>query len=108
MRSPMLDRRLVPRSIFGGVAEITTIHPDTYMIVPTSELSRHGCFVRTRVIMPIGTKFGLKITYDGKAFNASGAVLYVLSENGMGIRFTATAPADEELLESWLRQRTKF
>ena len=57
--------------------------------------------------MPIGTRFGLKISHNGKAFNASGEVVYVLSENGMGIKFAATAPDDEELLEVWLWQPAK-
>ena len=68
----MSERRRVPRCAFGGVAEITTVHPNTYIIVSTGELSRFGCFVTTRATMPIGTKVGLKITYEGRAFNASG------------------------------------
>jgi hypothetical protein len=104
----MPEHRLEPRFVFGGVAEITTAHPETCMIVSTGELSRHGCFVRTRTIMPVGTKFGLKISHNGKVFNASGEVIYVLSENGMGIKFAATAPDDAKLLEVWLWHPTKF
>ena len=104
----MFERRRVPRFAFGGVAEITALHPNTYILVSTADLSRFGCFVTTLATLPIGTKVGLKITYDDRAFNACGEVAYVLSENGMGIKFTTTAPNDVELLEAWLRQQTKF
>ena len=57
--------------------------------------------------MLIGTKFVLKITHNGEAFNASGEVAYALPENGMGIKFSATASDDEALLEVWLGQATK-
>jgi hypothetical protein len=104
----MFERRRVPRFAFGGVAEITAVHPHTYILVSTADLSRLGCSVTTRATMPIGTKVSLRITYDGRAFNASGEVAYVLSENRMGIKFTTTAPNDVALLEAWLRQQTKF
>jgi PilZ domain-containing protein len=104
----MPDRRLVPRLAFGGVAEIVTAHPYTYMVVSTAELSRHGCFVDTYASLPVGTEVTLKITYAGRVFNARGEVTYALPEKGMGIRFTITAPKDVETLETWLREQTKF
>ena len=104
----MCERRRGPRFAFGGVAEITTIHPKSYIIVSTAELSLFGCFVRTRTTMFIGTKVGLRISYDGKAFNASGEVVSVSSKNGMGIKFTLTTPNDAAILEHWLGQQTIF
>lgn len=56
--------------------------------------------------MFIGTKVELKITHDGRAFKASGEVVSVQSENGMGIKFTTTAPNDVALLQVWLGQQT--
>jgi PilZ domain len=100
----MCERRRAPRFAFGGVAEITTIHPNTYIILSTAELSRFGCFVTTRKPMFIGTKVELKITHDGRVFKASGEVVSVQSENGMGIKFTTTAPNDAALLQVWLGQ----
>jgi hypothetical protein len=102
------NRRRVPRRAFGGVAEITTAESSAYIVASTAELSRYGCFVNTQLSLPVGTKVSLKITYEDKVFNASGEVAYVLSENGLGIRFTTTAPEDVALLEEWLRQQTKF
>jgi hypothetical protein len=104
----MSERRRVPRYAFGGVAEITTVQPKTYIVVSTSELSRFGCLVTTQATMPVGTKVALRITYEGRVFNAAGEVAYILPENGMGIKFTTTAPNEVALLEEWLRQQTKF
>ena len=100
----MCERRRVPRFVFGGVAEITAVQPNSYIIVRTAELSRFGCFVTTPKTMIIGTKDDLKITHDGRAFKASGEVVSVQSENGMGIKFTTTAPNDAALLQVWLGQ----
>ena len=104
----MCERRRAPRCVFGGVAEITSIHPNTYIVVSTTELSPFGCFVTTRKTMFIGTKVELKITHDGRAFQASGEVVSVEAKNGMGIKFTRTAPDDVELLQVWLGQDSDF
>jgi hypothetical protein len=100
--------RRVPRRAFGGVAEITAAEPGAYIVASTTELSRFGCFVKTQLSLAIGTKVGLKITYEDKVFNGPGEVAYLLPENGMGFRFTTTTPEDVALLEEWLRQQTKF
>jgi hypothetical protein len=100
----MPERRRVRRHAFGGVAEITAFHPDTFIVVPTAELSRNGCFVTTNASIPVGTKVSIRITNEDKVFNASGEVVYVSPESGMGIRFITTAPEDVAVLEAWLRQ----
>ena len=99
-----LERRGALRSAFGGVAELSAGHPNSYIIGPTADLSRFGCFVATNACVPVGTEVSLKITYDGGAFHARGEVTYVLVEKGIGIRFAAAAPEDEALLEAWLRK----
>ena len=66
----MSERRRVARGAFGGVAEITAAHPDTYIVASTAELSRLGCFVTTKASMPIGTTVGLKISYEGRVFTS--------------------------------------
>jgi hypothetical protein len=100
----MFERRRAPRIAFGGVAEATSVNPDTYIIASTTGLSRFGCFVTTRVTMPIGTTVGLKITHEGRVFNASGEVVYVLPERGIGIKFIPAEPSDVAVLEAWQRQ----
>jgi hypothetical protein len=98
----MCERRRGPRFAFGGVAEITTLHPDTYIIVSTTELSQFGCYITTRKTLFIGTKVEVKITHQGRVFKSSGEVVSVQSQNGMGIKFTATEPNDAALLQVWL------
>jgi hypothetical protein len=104
----MCERRRAPRFAFGGVAEITTVHPYTYIIASIAELSLFGCFVTTPETVFIGTKVDLRITNYGRAFKASGEVVSVQTKNGIGIKFTATAPNDVALLQVWLGRPTKF
>jgi hypothetical protein len=98
------ERRRAPRHAFGGVAEISAGHSDSYIVGLAAEISTSGCFVRTFASMPVGTKINLKITYDGSELTAHGEVVYVLSEKGVGIKFAEIAAKDAALLEAWLRQ----
>jgi len=100
------DRRRVPRYAFGGVAEISPLHSDEYIIASTTELSRLGCFVRTCACLPAGTQVSLKITHDGCEFTAHGKVAYVLAKRGVGIEFAVIEPKDDALLETWLKRAT--
>jgi hypothetical protein len=86
------------------VAEISAADPKLYVIGSASELSRFGCFVRSKASIPAGTKVSLKITYDGSAFNGAGEVSHVLAETGMGFHFAPDTAEDEALLQAWLRQ----
>jgi hypothetical protein len=98
------ERRRVPRLSFGGVVEISTGRSNPYIIAPIGNLSRFGCFVRTTESVRVGTNVSLKITYEGKEFNTPAVVIYLLAEKGLGIRFAATKPKDEALLDAWLKK----
>jgi PilZ domain len=99
-----MQRRRTPRYHFvGGVAELT----DTlgqYLVAGTAQLSRFGCFVRTRTPFPAGVPISLRITYDGTEFVADSEVLYALSDKGMGLAFRSIPSGHEEVLENWLTQ----
>ena len=98
------ERRRVPRHAFGGVTEMSTGLSHSNIIGLTAEIGRFGCFIRTCASIPVGTKISLKITYDGREATAPGEVVYVLSEEGVGIKFAEVAAKDAALLEVWLRQ----
>jgi hypothetical protein len=98
------EHRRAPRYAFGGVAEMSADHSDSYIIGLAAEISRFGCFIRTRTSMSVGTKISLKITHDGSELTAHGEVVYALSEKGVGIKFAEVAAKDAALLEAWLRQ----
>ena len=98
------ERRRVSRRAFGGVAELSADHSNSNIIGLAAEIGRFGCFVRTSASIPVGTKISVKITYDGSEVTASGEVVYVLSEKGVGIKFAEVLAKDAALLEAWLRQ----
>ena len=75
-----------------------------YLVAGIKELSRLGCFVKTKTFLPVGASVSLRITYDLREFNASGEVIYVLPGRGMGIAFRAIPPVNQSVLEDWLAQ----
>jgi hypothetical protein len=99
-----IERRLTPRHAFGGVIEISAVQPSVYFVAQTTEVSRHGCFVRTPQSLPSGTEIRLRITHGGREFNASGRVVYVLPEKGLGVSFSEITNADNVLLGKWLKE----
>jgi hypothetical protein len=99
-----MQRRRTPRYHFvGGVAELTDTSGQ-YLVAGTAQLSRFGCFVRTRTPFPAGVPISLRITYDGREFAAASEVVYALPNNGMGIAFRTIPSGHEEVLENWLTE----
>jgi hypothetical protein len=98
------ERRRAPRYAFGGVAEVTALRSGQHLVAVTGELARLGCFVKTTTPFPVGEAVNVRITYDDREFMVSGAVVYVLSSEGMGIAFGAITDSDAAVLEDWLAQ----
>ena len=93
------------RRAFGGVAEISTLQSNTYVVAPAAELSPHECFVRTSaILLTVGTQVRLKITFDGSEFNAAGEVAYTLAEKGVGITLWVNSADDLAVLKEWVNQ----
>lgn len=102
-RPMRFERRCLWRHVFGGVVELSASEPQMLIIGPTVDICRLGCFVQTRVSLPVGAKVRLKMTHDEGQFTAVGEVVHVLSGRGVGIKFTEVAPKDEALLVAWLK-----
>ena len=98
------ERRLAARYSFGGVAEVTDADSGKHVVGVTRELGAHGCFVKTKNILPVSTDVMMKITYNNKTFAALGRVVHLLDEEGMGVKFETIAPADRAILTEWLAQ----
>jgi hypothetical protein len=100
-----LQRRRTPRYHFvGGVAELTDTSSGQYLVAGTAQLSRFGCFVRTKASFAAGVPIGLRIIYDGIEFAAASEVVYALPDKGMGLAFRSISSGHEEVLENWLTQ----
>lgn len=100
----VMQRRRTPRYPFvGGVAELTDTSGQ-YLVAGTAQLSRFGCFVRTKTPFPAGAPISLRITYERREFAADGEVVYALPDKGMGLAFRAIPSGNEKVLEDWLAQ----
>jgi hypothetical protein len=103
-RDVVMQRRRTPRYPFiGGVAELTNTSGQ-YLVAGTTQISRFGCFVRTKTPFPAGVPINLRITYERREFSADSEVIYVLAAKGMGIAFRTIPSGTEEVLEDWLAQ----
>ena len=99
-----LERRRTPRHPFGGVAEFAVAQSGEYFVGITAELGRHGCFIKTKAVLPPGTRIDLRITHEGREFCTLGMVAYSVPDRGLGISFGPSASATQTILSEWLQQ----
>lgn len=69
-----------------------------------SEISRKGCFVDVLNTLPVGTQIQLTISRDQGTFVTPARVIYVQDGMGMGVAYSATAPEQLHILDSWLAE----
>jgi hypothetical protein len=96
------ERRRTPRSPFRCTIEVTDIVTGARLAAVTGDLGLYGCFVETTTPFRRGITVALKITHDGRTFDATGEATYAISDRGMGIAFGALTPADYAVLAGWL------
>ncbi len=68
----------------------------------TRGLSTGGCFIKTAVPLPNGSRVRLRIEHAGIEFTAVGKVTNHVSAEGMGVEFTEMIPKDRAILQKWL------
>ena len=68
----------------------------------TCDIGLHVCFVKTVFTFPIGSSVSLTITERSRSFSAMGEVSYLLTREGMGIRFVELATRDSAVLHEWV------
>lgn len=97
------ERRSVPRfSLFAAAKEIDVV-TRTELSGSVSEISEKGCFIDTLNPFPVGTMIEIAIEHHEKIFHATGRVVYVIPNMGMGVVFTAIETNNKEILDNWLR-----
>lgn len=72
------------------------------MAARSSDLSRRGCYLDTINPLPLGTVVKLRLTKDGRTFEAQATVVRALPGMGMHVMFTAVEPEQLWTLETWL------
>jgi hypothetical protein len=98
------ERRSTPRSAF--TAAVVAVEPKsrTRIDAHTSDLSIGGCYVDTMNPFPAGTELQLRLTTEGKSFDAEAKVAYCQIGVGMGLLFTTAGPGQLSTIEKWFAE----
>ncbi len=68
-------------------------------IANTRDIGIGGLYMMTNAELEIGTPIFLRMTIGGEEIGIDGVVTYADPEQGMGVRFRAMSPANEEILK---------
>lgn len=98
------ERRITPRSDFTAEAVMIDLKSGTRIEAHTSDLSLGGCYVDTMNPFPTGTELQLRLTAEGKSFDAMARVAYSQIGVGMGLLFTSAGPDQLSTLEKWFAE----
>jgi len=87
---------------FAAEVRATELHSGREIWGETANLSRGGCYVRTREPFPQGTLLAIEIRHHGVRFLTDAMVAYTLELTGMGLSFLNVSANDLSILEQWL------
>jgi c-di-GMP-binding flagellar brake protein YcgR len=98
------DRRAYPRTKVSVQTELHLPDRDP-LIEQTSDLSLGGCYVKTMVTLPVGTKLNVGLWLEGEKVMISAMVVTCYPQVGNGIQFLAMPPADRNRVRGFLESR---
>ena len=101
----MIERRRTHRYLFEVPVEVILEQSQDRIRAVTGDLGLNGCFVKTTFSFPVGSTVSLKITEGGRSFSATGEVIYLLTNVGMGIHFLKVATRDSAVLQEWMDEK---
>jgi hypothetical protein len=101
------ERRRSPRFPFIADAEVIEIASDTKFKAKTSDLSFGGCFLDMLNPSPEGTEIQVRISKGSTTFTASGRVVFVFPNMGMGVVFTSVEDKQRTVLQEWLSELSR-
>ena len=96
------ERRTFHRRPFVAEAEVMELRTGQRIAAQTTELSPSGCYMGAADPFAEGAKVRVKLTKDGKEFEAGAIVLRVHAEFGMGVAFDELTPAQQAIIDRWL------
>jgi len=97
-----VERRRSSRVPFVASAEIIDEKENTRNSSQVSDLSLHGCCVKTPNPFPIGTSVTIEIYRDADFLEAPATVAYFTPQRAMGLTFHAMEPQFAAILKKWL------
>jgi len=87
---------------FAAEVRASELHSGREIWGETANLSRGGCYVRTREPFPQDTLLAIEIRHHGMRFLTDAMVAYTLEFTGMGLSFLNVSANDLSILEQWL------
>jgi hypothetical protein len=99
-----VERRRAPRNTLTAAAVVVEPKSGARLDAHTSDLSMDGCYVDMMNPFPAGTEMELRLTREGKSFNAKARVAYCQIGVGMGVLFTTAEPEELSTLEKWFAE----
>lgn len=97
-----VERRRSSRIPFVASAEIIDEEENTRSSSQVSDLSLHGCCVKTSNPFPVGTSVTVEIYRDADFLEAPATVAYFTPQKAMGLTFTTLEPQFAAVLKKWL------
>jgi hypothetical protein len=91
---------------FAATAQVRDLGSRNEQVLITRDLGAGGCFVKTSVPLPKGSRIRVRIAHAGADFKAIGRVTDNISPEGMGIEFVEIEPTDQTILKKWLAGET--
>ena len=95
------------RYSFAATTEVHDLGSRNEQVLITRDLSAGGCFVKTAVPLPKGSRIRVRIAHAGADFTAIARVTNNVTTEGMGVEFIEMEPQDRALLEKWLGEKSK-
>jgi len=90
------------RLAFAAEVRATELHFGREIWGETANLSKGGCYVRTREPFSQGTLLAIEIRHNGVYFLTDAMVVYTLESNGMGLSFLNVPVNELPILAQWL------
>jgi hypothetical protein len=97
------ERRAHYRHPFSALAEVVEPRTRTRLNCRATDLSFGGIYVDTISPFAVGTPVVVRLTCEGRIFQAGAVVTYALNGMGMGLAFTPPLPLEQtSALHSWI------
>ncbi len=97
------ERRAHYRHPFSALAEVVEPRTRTRLNCRATDLSFGGIYVDTISPFVVGTPVVVRLTCDGRTFQAGAVVTYALNGMGMGLAFTPPLPLEQATaLHAWI------
>jgi len=96
------DRRRTPRYPFVATAEVFDTLSGAKIAARVGELSLYGCYIEMTNPLPEGTTIKVRIDSGGRQLDASGKVLYLVPNLGIGVSFHDVSVRSLIVLKEWL------